>query len=255
MDRVDGPSRNPSDIARMFDAIAGRYDTLNHLLSAGLDRRWRERAIRALDLTGQETLIDVCTGTADLAIVAGRGPRCARRVVGVDFASAMLALGRDKIHRARLNHSIVLIRGDASRLPIASGSIDVATVAFGIRNVEDPATACREISRVLKPGGRLAILEFGIPSWPVFRAVYLWYFRVLLPRVGGWISRHGSAYAYLPASVGAFPSPTVFSDRLKAAGFSTVQVTPLTGGIVNLYVASRGPDGPDAQVSEAAIIA
>jgi demethylmenaquinone methyltransferase/2-methoxy-6-polyprenyl-1,4-benzoquinol methylase len=224
----------------MFDAISGRYDALNRLLSAGLDRRWRRQAIDALQLTGIETLADICTGTADLAIAAGR-PRGARRVVGVDFAMGMLAIGREKVRRAGLRDSIVLVRGDAAQLPLQAASVEAATVAFGIRNVQHPAAACAELRRVLKPGGRVAILEFGIPTLPIFRSLYLWYFRVLLPRVGGWISRHESAYAYLPASVGAFPSPAEFADLMRAAGFVVERIAPLAGGIVYLYVATSAP--------------
>jgi demethylmenaquinone methyltransferase/2-methoxy-6-polyprenyl-1,4-benzoquinol methylase len=223
----------------MFDAISGRYDVLNHLLSAGLDRRWRRQAIDALALTGRETLADVCTGTADLAIAARRRGRGARLVVGVDFAMAMLTIARAKVARARLEQSVLLLRGDATCLPLDAGSVHAAAVAFGIRNVEDPVAACRELHRVLKPGGRLAILEFGIPTAPVFRSVYLWYFRVLLPRLGRWISRHGSAYAYLPSSVGAFPAPAAFATLMKEAGLAVEEIQSLTGGVVYLYVASK----------------
>jgi demethylmenaquinone methyltransferase/2-methoxy-6-polyprenyl-1,4-benzoquinol methylase len=222
----------------MFDAISGRYDALNRLLSGGLDRRWRRQAIDALVLTGRETLADVCTGTADLAIAARR-PGGARRVIGVDFAMAMLAIGREKVRKAGLRDSVVLVRGDATELPLGRASVEAATVAFGIRNVQNPSLACAELHRVLKPGGRLAILEFGVPPLPILRAVYLWYFRVLLPRVGRWISRHSSAYAYLPASVGAFPPPAEFAELMRGAGFDVGRITPLAGGIVYLYVAER----------------
>jgi demethylmenaquinone methyltransferase/2-methoxy-6-polyprenyl-1,4-benzoquinol methylase len=225
----------------MFDAISGRYDLLNRLLSAGLDRRWRLKAIDALELTGTETLADVCSGTADLAIAACRRHHGAARVIGVDFAIAMITIGRRKAVGAGLDRTVLLVRGDAARLPLRGASVDAAAIAFGIRNVENPFAACRELHRVLRPGGRLAILEFAVPTTPVLRSAYLWYFRVLLPRIGRWISRHGSAYAYLPASVGAFPPPPEFARLLGGAGFAVERVRPLTGGIVYLYVATRSP--------------
>jgi demethylmenaquinone methyltransferase/2-methoxy-6-polyprenyl-1,4-benzoquinol methylase len=224
----------PSRIAGMFDAIAGRYDLLNTVLSAGLDRYWRWRAIHALQLTGHERLLDVCTGTADIAIGAAAARAGAARVLGVDFAGAMLARGRAKVTGAGLDGRVQLIRGDAMRLPVADASVDAVTIAFGIRNVQDAAAACREIRRVLRPGGRVAILEFGIPRAPGLRQIYGWYFERVLPRVGRLVSRHGGAYAYLPASVGAFPSGRAFADVLAAAGLAAVSSRPLTLGVVSI---------------------
>src|SRR5712691_305458 len=157
----------------MFDAIADRYDFLNHFLSAGIDRRWRRRAIQSLSLTGRERVLDICTGTADLAMEAARAHPAAAEVVGVDFAWAMLQVGRHKIVAERLINRIRLIRGDATRLPIASGSVDAITIAFGIRNVENTGAACDEMIRVLAPGGRVAILEFAIPTMRGIRGLYL----------------------------------------------------------------------------------
>jgi demethylmenaquinone methyltransferase / 2-methoxy-6-polyprenyl-1,4-benzoquinol methylase len=223
----------------MFDAIAPRYDFLNHLLSAGIDRYWRARAIRSLGLTGGERVLDLCTGTADLAIAARTARPGAARVVGVDFAGAMLRIGAEKLRRRRLTREIVLVRGDATRLPVADASVDAVTVAFGIRNVEDAQTACADMCRVLKPGGRLAILEFAIPATPVFRAVYLSYFRHILPLIGRLVSRHDAAYRYLPASVGAFASPDEFMEFLRRVGFQDVSADSLTFGAVYLYTARR----------------
>ena len=167
-------SKEPERIARMFDGIARRYDRLNHLLSAGLDRRWRRHAIRELKLTGRERVLDVCTGTADLAIEAATSSSGhARDVIGVDFSSEMLRLAQRKIREASLAARIRFARGDATRLPLPDWSADVATVAFGIRNVVDPVQACRELHRVLVPGGQLAILEFGAPRIPGIRTMYL----------------------------------------------------------------------------------
>ena len=184
------PDKAPDRIAGMFDAIAPRYDFLNHVLSAGIDRRWRMRAIRSLRLTGRERLLDVCTGTADIALQA----RGASRVVGVDFAGEMLAFGHRKVRSAGEDRRITLVRGDATHLPISAGSVDAVTIAFGIRNVERPDRACAELARVMRRGGRLAILEFGVPRIPGVSALYLWYFRYLLPRIGRLVSGHTAAY-------------------------------------------------------------
>ena len=229
------PDKTPDRIAGMFDAIAPRYDLLNHVLSAGIDRRWRARAIRSLSLTGREMLLDVCTGTADVALQA----RDAARVVGVDFAPAMLSYGRRKLRAAGEDRRIALVRGDATRLPMRDGTVDAATVAFGIRNVERPELACAEMARVMRRGGRLAILEFGVPRVPGISTLYLWYFKYLLPSVGRMVSGHTAAYAYLPASVGTFPPPPEFMAILERAGFADVRADPLTFGIVYLYTATK----------------
>jgi demethylmenaquinone methyltransferase/2-methoxy-6-polyprenyl-1,4-benzoquinol methylase len=239
------PDKTPNRIAGMFDAIAPRYDLLNHLLSAGIDKRWRTKAIRSLGLTGQETLIDVCTGTADVALAAcagsgGPGARTgAARVLGVDFAGVMLKLGLEKVRAAGEEHRITLVRGDAMRLPAPSASADAATVAFGIRNVQDPVVGCAEMARVLRPGGRLAILEFGVPRLPGLRELYRWYFTTVLPRIGQTISGHSAAYTYLPASVGAFTPTAEFVRILERSGFVDVKAEPLTFGIVYLYTGRR----------------
>jgi demethylmenaquinone methyltransferase / 2-methoxy-6-polyprenyl-1,4-benzoquinol methylase len=229
--------KTPDRIAGMFDAIAPRYDLLNHVLSAGIDRRWRARAIGALELTGCETLLDVCTGTADVALEGRRGG--AARVIGIDFASAMLSLGLKKIRAAGESARVTLVRGDAMRLPVPDASADAVTVAFGIRNVERPGVACAEMARVLRRGGRLAILEFGLPGVPGVSALYRWYFKHLLPFVGRVVSGHHAAYSYLPASVGTFPPPPEFVKILRQAGFDRVEAVPLTFGIVYLYTARK----------------
>ena len=233
-----GPDKRSDRIAGMFDAIAPRYDLLNRLLSAGVDQRWRRRAVDSLQLTGTEVLIDVCTGTADVALV-GRAAGAAR-VVGVDFSGAMLAIGLRKVRAAAEERRIALLRGDATRLPVREASADAVTIAFGIRNVQRPELACAEMARALRPGGRLAILEFGVPRIPGVTMLYLWYFKYLLPLVGRTLSGHSAAYSYLPESVGAFPPPAEFVTILRQAGFQDVRAVPLTLGIVYLYVARRG---------------
>ena len=231
------PDKSPERIAGMFDAIAPRYDLLNHLLSAGLDRRWRAAALRSLQLTGRETLLDVCCGTADVALEGRRSRPAAARVVGVDFSGAMLARGLQKVTAAGEAGRITLVRGDAMRVPVADRSVDAVTVAFGIRNVQRPEIACGEMARMLRPGGRLAILEFGVPRIPGIKPLYLWYITHVLPRVGRFISGYTAAYSYLPASVGTFAPPAEFMQTLRDAGFSDVRADSLTFGIVYLYTA------------------
>ena len=233
-------SKSPDRIAGMFDAIAERYDFLNHLLSAGIDTRWRTRAIASLRLTGRERVLDLCTGTADLAIAAMRARPAASRVIGVDFAAAMLRVARDKLVRRGFDDRVALVRGDATRIPAADGSVDAITIAFGIRNVEQVARACAEMHRVLRPSGRLAILEFAVPTTPGLSTVYLWYLHHVLPRIGRIVSRHNAAYGYLPASIGAFTPPDEFVKLLRQAGFLDVAAVRLTFGSVILYAARRG---------------
>jgi demethylmenaquinone methyltransferase / 2-methoxy-6-polyprenyl-1,4-benzoquinol methylase len=234
------PDKAPDRIAGMFDAIAPRYDLLNHLLSAGIDKRWRARAIRSLRLTGRETLVDVATGTGDVALEARRaGTGGAAKVVGVDFAGAMLALALAKVRAAGEGQRIALVRGDAMSLPVPTASADAVTISFGIRNVQRPEVACREMARVLRTGGRLAILEFGMPRIPGVSALYSWYFRRMLPLIGRMISGHSGAYTYLPASVGSFPPPAEFMTILRQSGFADVQAVPLTLGIVYLYTGRK----------------
>jgi demethylmenaquinone methyltransferase/2-methoxy-6-polyprenyl-1,4-benzoquinol methylase len=223
----------------MFDAIAARYDFLNHFLSVGLDTRWRARAVRELALGDHACVVDLCTGTADLAIAAATRTRGAR-VIGVDFAGEMLRLGLAKLRARSLDGSITLVRGDATAIPVRNAWADAATIGFGIRNVAQPERALDELARVLKPGARLAILEFGEPVVPGVRALYNWYFRAVLPRLGRLVSRHQSAYSYLPASVGSFPRPAAFAGTIAQHGFRQVRAVPLSLGIVYLYTAERG---------------
>jgi demethylmenaquinone methyltransferase / 2-methoxy-6-polyprenyl-1,4-benzoquinol methylase len=236
-------AKRPERIAGMFDAIAGNYDFLNLVLSAGLDRRWRKKAVAALKLAAHETLLDLCTGTADVALAAATATPPPRRIVGIDFSHEMLRIGLRKVRAQEQPRGdagrVLLARGDAMRLPLPAASADAAAIAFGIRNVQQPEVALRELSRVLRPGGRLAVLEFGLPTSPMFRRLYLWYTNRLLPAVGRLISRHASAYEYLPESVSRFPPPEGFGSLLQAHGFPHVEIVPLTLGIVYLYVARK----------------
>jgi len=240
---VNDAEKDPARIAGMFDAIAARYDLLNHLLSLGLDSRWRAEAIRAADLRPGDTLVDLCAGTCDLAIAAVSGCDGLARVLAVDLAADMLRRGLAKIRQRSLQVPISVIRGDASALPVRPASVDVTMVAFGIRNTQAPALVFREVHRVLRDGGRFVVLEFGIPTVPLVGWLYLQYFRRILPAVGRLISRHPRAYSYLPDSVTGFPSPGAITEALGACGFSARTPVRLTGGIVYLYVAEKRAGG------------
>jgi len=221
-------------IRAMFDAVAPRYDFLNHLLSAGADVGWRRRAVRALALRPGERLLDLCAGTGDLGLEALEAEP-GLRVVGIDLARNMLLRGDAKRGAA----PYLFVQGDAERLPVPSGAFDAACVGFGIRNVASLDRALTETARALRPGGRFVILEFTTPRAPWLRGLYLAYFHHVLPRVGGWVSGRPEAYRYLPASVAEFPAPEALAERLRRAGFADVRWSILHGGIAALHVARR----------------
>ena len=224
-------------VRSMFDRIAPRYDLLNRVLSAGTDVRWRRRCIDLLALTEGGRVLDLCTGTADLLIECLiRGERS--RGVGIDLSSGMLQRGRGKLRTAGLDKRAALLAGDAERLPLAAGLFDGVVVAFGIRNVGDVDAALREVLRVLRPGGRLVILEFSIPRGLLGR-VYRLYFTRVLPVLGGLVSGNREAYAYLPVSVERFDSPQALAGRLERVGFAGVSARPLSGGIAHLHLAEK----------------
>jgi demethylmenaquinone methyltransferase / 2-methoxy-6-polyprenyl-1,4-benzoquinol methylase len=232
------PEKNAARIAGMFDGIAARYDLLNRVLSAGCDRGWRRRAVAALGPAACGTVLDVCTGTADLALAA-RTQKMATRVIGIDFSMGMLRNATAKIRSGAFSSSIHLVRGDATHLPVRDGAVDAVTVAFGIRNVEDPVAAFREFRRVLRVRGRLVVLEFSAPRGFGLRQVYTWYFRRVLPLIGRAVSGHPSAYSYLPASVDTFAGPGQLADRCRSAGFSEVETVQLSFGIVYILTAVK----------------
>ncbi|MBI4198906.1 MAG: bifunctional demethylmenaquinone methyltransferase/2-methoxy-6-polyprenyl-1,4-benzoquinol methylase UbiE [Chloroflexi bacterium] len=222
----------------MFSAIAPRYDFLNRLLSAGRDRAWRREAVAATALPQGGRLLDVCTGTADMTLEAARQYPEAR-IVGVDFSRPMIALGTTKVERARLADRIQLQVAPAEALPYPDASFDAVTVAFGLRNVPNRRRGLREMCRVVRAGGRAVVLEFTTPPGRLFRGVYLWYFHRVLPCIGRLLSGHPSAYSYLPASVGDFPSPEGLAAWMRDAGFSGVSYRLLTGGIVAIHVGQK----------------
>jgi len=221
----------------MFDRIAPRYDFLNRVLSLGCDVRWRRRAVDLLDLCGPVRILDVCTGTADLLIeVLRRDPRHAG--VGVDSSSGMLARGAVKLRRRGQSDQARLVRGDVTCLPFREEAFDVALAGFGIRNVEPRLAALSSLHRVLRPGGRLVVLEFSMPGGP-FGVIYRSYFGRLLPRLAGVVSDR-AAYAYLPASVERFAAAEDFARQMCEAGFEGVRWQSPRGRIVCLYRGEKG---------------
>jgi demethylmenaquinone methyltransferase/2-methoxy-6-polyprenyl-1,4-benzoquinol methylase len=225
-------------IKDMFGKVARRYDLLNHLLSAGLDLVWRRQAAAALDPPAGARVLDLCAGTGDQAVALRRR---GARVAAADFCLPMLALSRRKFSRLAEPRPLSLA-ADALALPFAAGRFAAATVAFGLRNVADLDQALSQLAAALAPGGRLVVLEFAVPSLPPLRALYLLYFRRLLPLIGRLLSDSSSAYDYLPSSVLAFPQRQGFLDRLAAAGFTRIAWRDLAGGIVCLYRGERDPD-------------
>ncbi len=228
---VDGKKEQ---VEAMFDAIAPRYDLLNRLLSFGIDRYWRRRAIALLKAEQPVRVLDVATGTADLALAAAE-QLGSEKVVGVDIAEQMLEVGREKIARRGLSDRVVLRRGDAEKLPFSDNQFDAVLVAFGVRNFQDLGQGLEEIRRVLKPGGSLVVLEFSRPRTFPVKQLYAWYSRHVLPRVGRAFSKDDGAYRYLPASVAVFPDGEDFLNRMRAAGYGAVLCRRLTFGIASLY--------------------
>ena len=233
---METPATLNRQVQKMFSDIAPRYDLLNRLLSCGQDRYWRKRAVARLSPQAGERFLDIATGTADVALeIIRKVPKGAVQVVGMDFSEKMLELAQQKIDRQDKAHSIQLKSGSAENLPFEDNSFDGTTTAFGVRNFSDVRQALSEMHRVIKPGGRCVILEFALPRNPVFKALYRFYFELLLPKVGRLISRHPSAYTYLPKTVAAFPVRKEFSSLMQQAGFMNVTLKELTFGTVILY--------------------
>jgi demethylmenaquinone methyltransferase / 2-methoxy-6-polyprenyl-1,4-benzoquinol methylase len=235
-------------VRSLFDSIAHRYDLLNHLLSGGIDLYWRKKAIRCLKAFSPRRILDVATGTADLAIESLSLDPVA--VAGVDVSENMLTLGREKLRRRGLDAIVTLTWGEAEHLPYCDGTFDAAMVAFGARNFGDLHQGLREMCRVLVAGGHVVVLEFSRPGSPLFRQAYFWYFRKVLPRIGKWVSRSDHAYTYLPETVMRFPEGADFLKTLEAAGFSSVRQERLTGGIATLYLGTK-PAGPASEPANA----
>ena len=225
-------------IGEMFSGIAPRYDFLNRLLSLGVDRRWRREAVSEMVPTAGGRHLDLATGTADMALEVLRQKGNAAAVAGADISVEMMRIGREKCRRAGAGTRVSFVRAPGESLPFRDGAFDSACVAFGIRNVVDRERGLREMCRVVRPGGRVVVLEFSTPRSALFGALYRFYFTRLLPRIGGLLSR-AEAYAYLPESVLSFPEPPVFAAMMRDAGCSRVAFRPLTLGIVTLYAGTR----------------
>jgi len=228
-----------SYVRSLFDAIASRYDFLNHLLSGGLDIYWRRKASQQLSDPKRPYIIDVATGTADFAIAALRSG--AETVVGVDISEEMLKLGRAKVSRLGLDHRARLLNGYAEKLEFPSDSFDAAIVAFGVRNFSNLHAGLGEMLRVLRPGGKLVVLEFSQPHAVPMRQLFFLYFREILPRIGRAISHHEHAYQYLPATVLLFPEGEAFLQILDACGFTSTVQKRLTFGIATIYTGFKPP--------------
>ena len=234
------PPRSAAYVRGLFTAIAPRYDFLNHLLSLNVDRSWRRAAVARLDWEAKPdgTYLDLCAGTLDLAAELARQHGFRGRVIGADFVVPMLARGKEKAPPPPPARTVP-VAADALALPFPAARFDGALVGFGVRNLADLDSGLREAARVLKPGARFVILEFATPRFAPLRAIYLFYFRRILPAIGRLVSKHRDAYTYLPESVLAFPEPEALSQRLAAAGFSRVGFERLSGGICAVHYGTR----------------
>jgi demethylmenaquinone methyltransferase/2-methoxy-6-polyprenyl-1,4-benzoquinol methylase len=230
----------------MFAAVSPRYDLLNHLLSAGLDRRWRDRAaaealrVEPGGMPATPVILDVCTGTGDLAM-AVLGRRGGARVIGCDFCRPMLARAAAKFARARLARRVTLLEADALALPVADGAVDAVTCAFGLRNLADPRRGLAEMCRVVRPGGRVVLLEFHwVRALGALDGAFALYFRRILPSLGAWVcGADRGGYAYLVASIEAFGPPARVAATLEDAGLRDVRVLPVPGGIASVFIGVR----------------
>lgn len=220
-------------VKNIFDDIAPKYDALNHLLSMNIDKRWRRIALKSIAEPQQKRLLDVACGTGDFSIAAARAG--VGRITGIDISRNMIAVGRRKVERLGLSEQIDLREGDSENMAFREASFDVVTVAFGVRNFENLEKGLNEIFRVLKPGGEAVILEFSMPEQAPVRQLYTFYFRRVLPFIGGMISGNKGAYAYLPASVMRFPQGKVFLEKMAACGFTGLSCRKFTFGVATLY--------------------
>ena len=226
-------------VEQMFDNIAPTYDKLNHIMSLNIDRVWRRRVMRIVRRAKAHKIMDVATGTGDLAIaMAKRVDRT--QILGVDLSEEMLAVAREKVRKQGLEERIMLEKGDAENLVMVTDeSVDAVTVAFGVRNFENMEQGLRELYRTIKPGGKLVVLEFSMPKNRLVRWIYRQYAHRLLPYVGGMISKDRRAYTYLPDSVEEFPAPERFAEILKGVGFSKVRLRSQSFGIAYIYEATK----------------
>jgi demethylmenaquinone methyltransferase / 2-methoxy-6-polyprenyl-1,4-benzoquinol methylase len=227
-----------AQVADMFNNIAVRYDFLNHFLSMGIDKGWRKKAITEVGEVKPQNILDVATGTGDMAIAAVT-TLAPKNITGIDIADQMLEVGRKKITAQNLQNIISLQTGDSESMPFATGQYDAVMCAYGVRNFEHLEVGLKEMCRVLRPGGKVVILEFSHPSRFPVKQFYKFYFRYILPTLGKLVSKHSRAYTYLPESVNAFPEGKRFCEILTSCGFKDAKATPLTFGITTLYTAFK----------------
>jgi demethylmenaquinone methyltransferase/2-methoxy-6-polyprenyl-1,4-benzoquinol methylase len=224
----------------MFGEIAPKYDRMNHLLSMHVDRYWRWRTVRIVRPCGDDPILDVCTGTGDLAFAYWKRTGGKVAIVASDFCGEMLRLGQAKKVKAGINGEVTLVEADAQELPFDDSSFQIVSVAFGLRNVADTDRGLREMARVCRRGGYVAVLEFSMPRHQPVKALYGWYFRNVLPRIGQWLARNDEdAYDYLPESVGEFPAGEELAQRMTKAGLEEVRYHSLTMGVATLYVGRK----------------
>ncbi|MDB5199564.1 MAG: demethylmenaquinone methyltransferase [Chitinophagaceae bacterium] len=230
----DSAESKKKQVEKMFDKIAFRYDFLNHFLSAGIDRGWRKKAIRQLKTLDPKSILDVATGTGDMAILAGKLLN-AEKIIGIDISEGMLEIGKKKIEKLGLQQRIELLKGDSETIIFGSGSFDAVTVAFGVRNFQDLELGLSEIKRVLKPGGKLIVLECTKPKLPVIKNFYNLYLNVIAPWIGRVISKNKNAYQYLNESVQKFPEGNDFVQILNKLGYKNASCKTLSLGISSIY--------------------
>jgi len=233
------PQQKTSEVKGHFDRVASRYDLMNTILSFGLHHLWKRRAVGLLGLKRGELVIDSCGGTGDLALLAARRVGPTGGVILYDLNRAMMLAGRAKLARAGLNDRVWLIEGDAEQLAAADRSLDAALVGFGVRNLGRMDEGLREMHRVLKPGGRLVILEFSRPQNPLWRWLYDCYSFTVMPRLGQLVAGSREAYTYLITSIRQFPRPEEVADLLRSVGFTQVSYHPLTNGIAMIHRAVK----------------
>jgi demethylmenaquinone methyltransferase/2-methoxy-6-polyprenyl-1,4-benzoquinol methylase len=227
-------------VRRMFGEIAPHYDRMNHLLSLNIDKYWRRWTVNKLRPTAGEPILDVCTGTGDLAIAFQRATGGKSEIVATDFCREMLDIGRRKQAQAKIGAELAFVEADAQNLPFEDNRFAIVSVAFGLRNVANTDLGLAEMTRVCRAGGQVAVLEFSTPRWQPLRLVYLVYFRYVLPRVGQFFARNKSdAYEYLPATVAQFPDGERLAERMRGVGLKNIKYWPLTFGIATLYVGRK----------------
>jgi len=233
----DSDLSKKAQVAKMFDNISEKYDFLNHFLSLGIDVGWRKKVVKLIAKQNPKSILDIATGTGDLAIMMAKlNPQ---KIVGLDLSEGMLAVGKEKVTAKKLDNLISMIQGDSENLPFDDNYFDAITVAFGVRNFENLDKGLSEILRVLKPKGKLVILEFSKPQGFIMKPLYGFYSKYILPLFGKLISKDKSAYTYLPESVAAFPYGLAFNKILKKIGFKTIENQAVSFGIATIYAASK----------------